>query len=193
MKQEKVKKQIIEAANVRFEKYGYGKTTMAEIARDCGMTAGNLYRYFPGKADIITEIAQGCFVGRLDVLKKASKSSDCLETVLGNMVIANLEYMHGIFSQQVHIHELIEFITGQRRELLQQHMTDVKTVIAGIVQKGVESGEFVSNDPMRTAETFFNANIKFFAPHFMVIFPLEELKREAGDVVVLLINGLKKR
>ena len=48
-----VRSQIIEAANARFKHYGYGKTTMAEIAADSGMSAANLYRYFKNKQEII--------------------------------------------------------------------------------------------------------------------------------------------
>ena len=34
---------ILEAASDRFLHYGYGKTTMSEIAKDCNMSTGNLY------------------------------------------------------------------------------------------------------------------------------------------------------
>ncbi|HXI87254.1 MAG TPA: TetR/AcrR family transcriptional regulator, partial [Parvularculaceae bacterium] len=45
-------KQILHAASSRFLHYGYGKTTMSEIAKDCNMSTGNVYRYFPSKMDI---------------------------------------------------------------------------------------------------------------------------------------------
>ena len=48
--------QIILAAKERFLHYGYPKTTMAEVAADCNMSPGNLYRYFKGKLDIAIEI-----------------------------------------------------------------------------------------------------------------------------------------
>ena len=43
---------ILAAAYARFQRFGFGKTTMAEIAGDCGMSAANLYRYFENKEDI---------------------------------------------------------------------------------------------------------------------------------------------
>jgi len=45
-----VRCQIVEAAKKRFSHFGYAKTTMAEVAADCSMSPGNLYRFFPGKA-----------------------------------------------------------------------------------------------------------------------------------------------
>src|SRR5215470_11221341 len=52
-----VRDQIVEAAKKRFSHFGYGKTTMAEVAADCAMSPGNLYRFFPGKLDIAEAIA----------------------------------------------------------------------------------------------------------------------------------------
>ncbi len=39
---EDIKGLILKKAIDRFVQYGFGKTTMVEIARDCGMSAGNL-------------------------------------------------------------------------------------------------------------------------------------------------------
>ena len=52
-----VRYQIVEAAKKRFSHFGYAKTTMAEVATDCAMSPGNLYRFFPGKLDIAEAIA----------------------------------------------------------------------------------------------------------------------------------------
>src|ERR1700744_5463133 len=57
MTKDTVRDQIVEAAKKRFSHFGYGKTTMAEIATDCDMSPGNLYRFFPGKLDIAEAIA----------------------------------------------------------------------------------------------------------------------------------------
>ena len=49
---EEIQQRILHAAEERFQQYGYNKTTMAEIARDCDMSAANLYRYFENKLAI---------------------------------------------------------------------------------------------------------------------------------------------
>ena len=52
------REQILHAAMERIMHYGYAKTTMAEIARDCGMSAGNIYRFFASKIDIAEAMAR---------------------------------------------------------------------------------------------------------------------------------------
>ena len=55
---EKIREKIIDAAVERFLHYGYPKTTIAELAGDCAMSPGNIYRFFKGKIDIAAEIAR---------------------------------------------------------------------------------------------------------------------------------------
>src|SRR5947199_8852886 len=64
------REKIIEAAKCRFSHFGYGKTTMAEVAGDCEMSPGNLYRFFPGKLDIAEAIGTEDYERHLAHLRK---------------------------------------------------------------------------------------------------------------------------
>jgi len=48
---------IIRAALSAFSKRGYRNTTMANLAKDVGVTKADLYHYFPSKAALLREIA----------------------------------------------------------------------------------------------------------------------------------------
>ena len=56
---------ILNAAAERILHYGYNKTTMSEIAADCGMSPGNIYRFFEAKIDIGEEMARKHFAASL--------------------------------------------------------------------------------------------------------------------------------
>ena len=49
---------ILEAAERCFVRAGFHQTSMQEICAEAGMSAGNLYRYFPSKEAIISGIAE---------------------------------------------------------------------------------------------------------------------------------------
>jgi AcrR family transcriptional regulator len=49
---------ILEAAERCFVRSGFHQTSMQEICAEAGMSAGNLYRYFPSKEAIIAGIAE---------------------------------------------------------------------------------------------------------------------------------------
>ena len=47
---------IQQAARARFERFGFRRTGVSEIARDAGVAAGTLYRYFRSKEDIFLQV-----------------------------------------------------------------------------------------------------------------------------------------
>ena len=46
------RQRIVETANKLFHVYGYQKTTVADIARELGMSPANVYRFFASKAEL---------------------------------------------------------------------------------------------------------------------------------------------
>jgi len=50
--------EILAAAQACFARSGFHQTSMQEICAEAGMSAGNLYRYFPSKEAIIAGIAE---------------------------------------------------------------------------------------------------------------------------------------
>ena len=50
--------EILAAAQTCFARSGFHQTSMQEICAEAGMSAGNLYRYFPSKESIIAGIAE---------------------------------------------------------------------------------------------------------------------------------------
>ena len=51
------RQQILDAARVCFLRNGFHATTMQDVFAASGMSAGAVYRYFPGKEDIVRSIA----------------------------------------------------------------------------------------------------------------------------------------
>src|SRR5262249_10860338 len=85
-----MRQKIVEAARKRFTHYGYSKTTMAEVASDCNMSSGNLYRYFPGKLDIAEEIGRESAEHVLSLMNSAAQAAG---PVASNMLRACLHRM----------------------------------------------------------------------------------------------------
>ncbi len=50
------KEEIVETAIRRFKHYGFGKTTMNEVAEDLRITKANLYYYYPDKTSLIKDV-----------------------------------------------------------------------------------------------------------------------------------------
>src|SRR6476661_1391295 len=75
---------ILEAAERCFVRSGFHQTSMQEICAEAGMSAGNLYRYFPSKEAIIAGIAER---------DRAEVAQDFARADLSNGLFAVLEVM----------------------------------------------------------------------------------------------------
>ena len=52
------RQRILEAAERAFVRHGFHATTMQHVADEVGMSAGNLYRYFPSKEAIVEGLCE---------------------------------------------------------------------------------------------------------------------------------------
>lgn len=188
---EQIRTDILDAAEQRLRTYGYGKTTMAEIATDVGMSAANLYRYFDNKLDIGAALAQRCFSERFAVLSAVVGRQDLSATQkLESFVIENLRYTHTQFSEAPKVNELVDIIMTERCELIQAKIENDLKLVNAILENGVQTGEFAIEDIGVTAEAVQHAIVKFSVPLFMTMYPLDEFEQHARNLVSLLVRGL---
>ena len=52
------RRQILDAAEQRFSRAGFHRTTMQDVAAEAGMSPGNLYRYFPSKDALVAGLCE---------------------------------------------------------------------------------------------------------------------------------------
>jgi len=189
---EEIKSLILDKAVDRFIRYGFGKTTMVEIAKDCGMSAGNLYRYFESKFDIGVGVAQLyiCKAEQIlrDVLKRPGlRPSQRLEA----FVLEKLRFMHSQIIEQPNVQDLVDFILDDRWDLVERHRDVQNSLMSEILSEGNRTGEFKVSDVVHTANAIYALTTKFRLPHFIKNVTLEGLEQEAKAGVDLMIKGLK--
>jgi AcrR family transcriptional regulator len=189
---EDIKGLILEKAIDRFVRYGFGKTTMVEIARDCGMSAGNLYRYFESKFDIGVGVAQGYISEAEQILKGVLQRSDLTPAQrLEAFVLEKLRFMHSHIVEQPNVQDLVNYILDERWDLVERHRDVQNSFMSEILSEGNRTGEFKIADVAQSANTIYAMTTKFRLPHFIKNVTLEELEDEAKAVVALMVQGLK--
>lgn len=53
------RQQIVDSASSLFAERGFARTTMADVVSASGLSTGGVYRYFPGKADLVLAVVAG--------------------------------------------------------------------------------------------------------------------------------------
>ena len=189
-----VRDQIVDAAKKRFSHFGYAKTTMAEVATDCEMSPGNLYRFFPGKLDIAEAIATEDYERHLEHLRKlAGDSRKSARVRLHDLLFEELRRTYHKLEKDPRAYEMARVISQERPQFANWMLANERTILIELLKEGLARGEFAIDDVELTAEMLQSATMKFRYPQLWSKLTLPKLERELEGVLKLIIDGLSPR
>lgn len=182
---------ILDAARSRFRQFGFNKTTLAEIAKDCAMSTANLYRFFENKLDIEAALAAEYLSAKESALQEAAESPNLsyADRLLA-LVLETVRYGYKIKSTEPRISEMIDQVITQRKDLMQKHRRAKQSIFTGLFEAGLNAGEFHIADAYATAQAVRAATTLFDTPQLTQAYPLEELERLATNVCALMLYGI---
>lgn len=188
-----VRCQIIEAAKKRFSHFGYTKTTMAEVAADCSMSPGNLYRFFPGKLDIAECIATQDYEKHLDVLRLlALAPGRSAADRLSDFLFAELRRTYNKLESDPRACEMATVIAHERPQYANWMLANERKILVQLFHDAEQGGEFFIDDKETTAEMIQSATMKFRYPQLWSRLTLPKLERELEGVLQLIVHGLRR-
>ncbi len=187
--------QILEAASRRFLHYGYGKTTMSEIARDCNMSTGNLYRYFPAKLDIAEAFVRRLRGEHLEKLRAAALEPSELtpDERLRMFLRTKFQLTYDRFHDRPKAFELSGEILTERPGFAEEWERAEGALIAEILAMGVAAGVYAINDRARMARVIQDAVFRFSSPVVFLEGEREALSRELDDVIDIVLDAFAWR
>ncbi|MDX2234539.1 MAG: TetR/AcrR family transcriptional regulator [Hyphomonadaceae bacterium] len=188
------RERILHAAMNRIKHYGYGKTTMAEIAADCGMSPGNIYRFFEAKIDIAEAMARRHYAEQQLESAAISRRRDMtVDERLREIFFKRMRDNFALISENAKILEVAEVLSRERPIFSNEQLAHERVFLAALLQEGAEKGVFVRGDYEFIAEMLQSATIKFSFPHLFSQLTLPKLERELAGVLDLILNGLYAR
>lgn len=185
---------ILHAASARIMHYGYGKTTMAEIAADCGMSPGNIYRFFEAKIDIAEAMARKHYAAEQAILSAIARRKDKpVDWRLREVFLTRLREGYEMINANAKILEVAEVLARERPLFSNQNLAAERVFISALLDEGVQAGVFQQTDTEFTAEMLQSAMMKFSVPQLFSQLTLPRLERELEGVLDLVLNGLYMR
>lgn len=182
---------ILEAAISRIKHYGYGKTTMAEIAADCDMSPGNIYRFFEAKIDIAEAMARKHYAAeQADLAAIARKKDWPADRRLREIFFKRLRDSFCMFEENAKIIEVAEVLHRERPLFANEQLALERVFLSALLEEGEAAGLFRPGDHAFTAEMMQTATMKFSVPQLFSKLALPKLERELDGVLNLILNGL---
>jgi len=180
--------QIILAAWECFARKGYYQTTMADIAREAGLSAGAIYRYFVSKEAVLKAISEHSLERDLNLMERARASEDEPIAALELLSLA----MRLLFKEpgfetlaRVQVELRPEFLRDE--ELKQSMKRNLRVMLAAstaLISEAKSKGQIKPNvDPEALAmlAMCFNEGLRqfrLFDPQTFKVEPLIDLLRE---------------
>lgn len=187
-------RQILDAASRRFLHYGYGKTTMSEIAQDCNMSTGNLYRYFPSKLDIAESFVR---VLRRDQVARLREVADdpnlSPSEKLRSFFLRKFQLAYERFHDRPKAYELSSELLAARPKVAIEWENAEGRVLAEILIQGDGDGSFAVENPAEIAKILQDAGYRFTSPAVFHEGDFDALSAELHGVIDLILDGFAYR
>ena len=175
----------------RIKHYGYSKTTMAEIAADCAMSPGNIYRFFEAKIDIAEAMARAFYAEEHAMMSQIARRKDWpADKRLHEMLLRRMRENYQKFEDNAKILEVAEVLSNERPLFMNELMALERVGLSALIEEGVNAGLFLPCDANFTAEMIQAATVKFGIPQLFSHLTLPKLEREFEGVMALVLNGL---
>jgi AcrR family transcriptional regulator len=191
-----VKDAILDATDVLLARYGYRKMTVEDIAVQAGIGKGTVYLHFSSKEEVVLSHIDR-IVDRLKQLMWAiSRSNSSAAERLRQMLLTRILFRFD--SIQHYTQSLNDLLAALRPGLLARrarYFDEEAQILADVLNKGREAGEFEFNDALSVAYALLNAT-NGLLPYSLSATELgarEDVEERAAGVADLMLNGLLTR
>lgn len=160
-----VRDQIVEAAHECFARYGYAKTTVADLAREIGFSKAYIYRFFESKQAIGEAICGDC-LGRIvaearRTIDEGGSATDKFRRLFKSITTLSVT----LFFEDRKIFEVAALAAAEQWEAARAYQQTLQDLLVEIVKQGRENGEFERKTPLdETCRSIFYAMMPFVDP-----------------------------
>ena len=186
---------ILHAASERIKHYGYGKTTMAEIAADCDMSPGNIYRFFEAKIDIAEAMARKHYADEQARMAAIARRKDIsIDKRIREVFFTRMRDNYRLVEENAKILEVAEVLAHERPLFFNECLAQDRVTLGALLEEGIETGMFAASDDVDYVAEMLQASLaKFGFPQLFSRLTLPKLERELDGVLSLVLNGLHVR
>jgi AcrR family transcriptional regulator len=188
------KNQILEAAIQVFSRRGFHQARMDEVAEEAGLSKGALYLYYKSKDAIIAALLKFFFAQELKKLRayvgteNEGSISEQLLSMTGQLA-ADMQWLSALLPIAFEFYA-VAARQKEVRQFLREHFGDYRQVLAALIQRGIDRGEFRVVDA-ETVAIALSALYEGLVLLWMVDPQAVQFEREGKASVRLLLEGIK--
>jgi AcrR family transcriptional regulator len=185
-----IRDQIIEAADEHFSHYGYGKTTVADLAKAIGFSKAYIYKFFDSKQAIGEAICSRCLGSIVasvqESIAEGKGATDKFRRLFKTITSLSCE----LFFNDRKLYDIAAFSAAEKWPSSEAYVETLAAMLAEIIQEGRTSGEFERKTPIdETVRAIIHVLQPFMSP-VMLQYNLDAVPDGANEVASLVLRSL---
>ena len=185
-----VRTQIVEAAMQHFSRYGYEKTTVAELADAVGFSKAYIYKFFESKQAIGEAICRDRLRMIMEAVDQAAAQSTSASDKLRRVFRAFMEAGSHLFFQERRLYEIAATAAGTPWPSVRAHEERVKQLLVQILKEGRDSGEFERKTPLDEAAKALHLVLRPYVNPLQLQYNLDDIDEAATQLCGLILRSL---
>jgi len=170
---------ILRAAWKLIRHYGYGKTTIAEVAREAGVGKGTVYLYFRSKEEIMLALVDWTNERINDHLRRIAQSDLPPEERVRRCLLHRVLRIYDLVHRYPHGEDVISSMKPAIARRIDRHVQDQGEILAGILDR----------EPADTAHLLAEI-FELLTPPYYRFRTRKSLEQFASRVADLVLGGL---
>ena len=185
-----VREKLVLVAQETFQRFGFRKTTMDEIAFAASKSKSSLYYYFKSKEDVFEAVVEKeAGLLRSEIIKKVGECDTAIEKLSVYIYVR----MHG-FKQMGNFYdalkdELLSNLGFIEKIRIKYDKNEIESITA-IINGGIEKKEFKNLNTVLTAKTIVVAMKGLEVPLLMENTGKKNFKKEIDQMLEVLFYGI---
>lgn len=183
---------ILDSAERLFRHYGYSKTTVADIARDLGMSTANIYRFFASKTEIHQAVCGRMLTVSYEGAYAIAQLPISASERLRRYVLGQYQMTLDTMVDEHRVHEMVIVAIERDWHVIEKHIDRIHDLLAEVIRQGIEAGEFVEQDPQVASRCFGAATINLCHPQMVAQCLSKQNRATPDELIEYAIRALRK-
>lgn len=185
-----IRDQIVTAANEHFSRYGFGKTTVADLAKAIGFSKAYIYKFFDSKQAIGEAICSQCLTAQVEVVMGEIDGAKTATEKLRKMFQSTVSSSVSLFFEDRKLYDIAAVSFAEKWRTSAVYQERHSEILRAIILEGREAGEFERKTPLdETCRAILQAMAPFTNP-VLLQYTLDQVPDAPNEVISLILRSL---
>jgi len=185
-----VRERLVAAAGEHFSKFGYEKTTLAELAKSIGFSKTYFYRFFRSKQEIGEAVCSQCLGKILAEIEVETAATTIAAEKLRKMLRIIPLMGKQFFFQERRLYDVASISSSEGWSSTENYRARLAETLRQIIQDGRESGEFERKTPIdEVVRAILLSMLAYIDPNLLQ-HQIDSAAESSGEVIALILRSL---